>query len=355
MVYLILSGIVSFALVPWTIRLARRLGMVTDSATRHHPAHTHTGVIPRAGGLPIFIAIVIATAIALPANKIVICILLAAAVLVFVGLLDDLYDLSPYLRLALNILAACIAIAGGIGIPYISNPFGPPIDLTYPQIVIQLWGPHVIWVIADLIAIMWLVAMMNMVNWSKGIDGQLPGFVSVACIFLALIAKKYSPYDIDAGHTKIFAQIVAGAFLGFWPWNFFPQRIMPGYGGGTLAGFLLGVLTILAFGKLGTLFLVLSIPILDGFYTLLRRIQSGKNPFRGDANHLHHLLLRRGWSKRAIVVLYVAVASVCGMISLFVPHGLDKLIAIVVVYAVLFLGIYRLSQSDKKRNQARIT
>lgn len=348
MIYLILAGLLSSALVPWTIRLARRTGMVTDIGRRQHPAHTHTGVVPRAGGLPIFISIVIVTAIALPANKIIVAILLAGALLVFVGMLDDKYDLSPYLRLGLNVLVAGIAIAGGIGIPYISNPFGLPIDLTYPQVVIHLWGPHVIWVFADLLAIAWLVSMMNIVNWSKGIDGQLPGYVAIACIFLALIAKRYGPYDIDAGHTKIFAQIVAGAFLGFWPWNFYPQRIMPGYGGGSLAGFMLGVLTILAFGKMGTLLLVLCIPILDAFYTLIRRVQTRKNPFRGDANHLHHLLLRRGWSKPAIVLFYVAVTSVCGMLSLIVPNSVEKLVATIVVYIALFAWIYRLSRSDRR-------
>lgn len=347
MIYLIISFILSAALVPWTIRLAKRYGLVTDANVRKHPAHTHQGVIPRAGGAPIFIAILLTCVIALPMSKILVYILIAASLLVIVGLLDDKYDLSPYLRFGVNILAAGIAIAGGIGIPYISNPFGPPIDLTQPQILINLFGPHVIWLLADLIAIFWLVAMMNIINWSKGIDGQLPGFVSIACIFLALIAKKYGPYDIDAGHTKIFAQIVAGAFLGFWPWNFYPQRIMPGYGGGALAGFLLGVLTILAFGKLGTLFLVLCIPILDGFYTMLRRLQSRKNPFRGDSNHLHHLLLRRGWDKRVIVIFYVAITVVAGLVSLVLPNSLEKFVAICLVYLILFLWIYRLALHDK--------
>lgn len=349
MIYLVLSCVLSAMFVPWTIRLARRYGLVTDANTDKHPAHTHKGIIPRAGGLPIFLAILVTTFIALPMSKIIIFILIAGALLVLVGLLDDKYDLSPYLRFFLNVLAACIAIAGGIGIPYISNPFGGPIDLTQPQVAIQFFGPHVIWVVADLFAVFWLVAMMNIINWSKGIDGQLPGFVSIACIFLALIAKKYGPYDIDAGHTKIFAQIVAGAFLGFWPWNFYPQKIMPGYGGGALAGFLLGVLTILAFGKMGTLFLVLCIPILDGFYTMLRRFQSGKNPFRGDSNHLHHLLLRRGWDKRVIVIFYVMVTTVCGILSLLIPNSIEKLVAVVIVYLILFIWIYRLSIADKAR------
>ncbi len=355
MLYLILAFVLSASLVPWTIRLAVKYGLVTDAGKRQHPAHTHTGIIPRAGGAPIFLAIFLTSVIALPMSKILVFVLIAAALLVVVGLIDDKYDISPYFRFALNIVVACIAIAGGIGIPYITNPFGPPIQLTHPQFVINVFGPHTVWLVADLFAVFWLVAMMNIINWSKGIDGQLPGFVGIACIFLALIAKQYGPYDIDAGHTKIFAQIVAGAFLGFWPWNFYPQRIMPGYGGGALAGFLLGVLTILAFGKMGTLFLVLCIPILDGFYTLLRRFQSRKNPFRGDSNHLHHLLLRRGWDKRVIVLFYVSITTICGVLSLVFPNSLEKFITICLVYIILFVWIYRLSVHDKASLRKKIS
>lgn len=348
--YFLLSLLISAGLVPLTIRIATQYGLVTDTTTRAHPAHTHQGRIPRAGGVPIFLSLSIVSLIALPVNKILVFILIAGLLLVIVGLLDDKYDLSPYLRFGFNILVATLAVAGGIGIPYVTNPFGPPIDLTHPQITIDIFGPHTIWLIADVVAIIWLTGMMNIVNWSKGIDGQLPGYVGIACIFLALIAKKYGPYDIDAAHTKIFAQIVAGAFLGFWPWNFYPQRIMPGYGGGALAGFLLGVLTILAFGKLGTLLLVLSVPILDGLYTMFRRVRAGKNPFRGDANHLHHLLLRRGWSKPTIALFYVAVTTVCGMIGLLVPNSLQKFLAVLCIYSILFIWLLMLSKEDKSEN-----
>lgn len=349
MVYFVIAIVLSAALVPLTIPLAKRFGLVTDANVRKHPAHTHSGIVPRAGGVPIFIAILITTLIGIPTSKIIVCILVAGALLVAVGTLDDKYDLSPYVRFFLNVCIAGVAIAGGLGIPYLSNPLGPPIMLTHPQISFNLFGTHTIWIIADLIALVWLVGMMNVVNWSKGIDGQLPGYVAVAAIFLALITKQYGPYDIDAAHTKILAQIVAGAFLGFWPWNFYPQRIMPGYGGGALAGLMLGVLTILAFGKMGTLFLVLCIPILDGFYALLRRLQSGKSPFKGDDGHLHHLLLRRGWDKRVIVIFYVVVTTICGMLSLFAPNSVEKLITTMLVYGVLFAWIFQLAMEDRKK------
>lgn len=351
MLHFFIAFILSFLITIPTIKFAKVFGLTTDTKKRHHPAHTHTGVIPRAGGLPILISFLITTIVFIPIQKLIIPVLIASILLVVVGLLDDKYDLSPYTRFILNFLIAGIAISGGLGIPYISNPFGQPISLMSPQIAFNFFGEHTIWVVADLIAIFWLVAMMNITNWSKGIDGQLPGFVGIACIFLALITRKFSDYNIDAAHTRTLAMIVAGAFLGFLPWNFYPQKIMPGYGGGTLAGFLLGVLTILSFGKVGTLFLLLSIPILDGFYAILRRLHHRQNPFRGDAFHLHHLLLRRGWDKRVIVAFYMIVTTFCGAISLVLPGSTYKLIAILVIYTSLFVWIYTLSVEDRKRKQ----
>jgi len=94
----------------------------------------------------------------------------------------------------------------------------------------------------------------------------------------------------------------------------------------------------------------MSIPILDGFYAILRRIHHGKNPFKGDAYHLHHLLLRRGWDKRVIVVFYMLVSAVCGALSLILPNSMYKLIAIIIVYSLLFAWIYKLSVEDKGKN-----
>lgn len=345
--FLIAFALSFLATIP-TIKYAKKFGLVTDKSKRSHPAHTHSGIIPRAGGLPIYLAFAITAFIFVPLQKIMVMVLLAGFLLVVVGILDDKYDLSPYLRLVLNFIIAAVAISGGLGIPYISNPFGPPIHLMQPQIAFEFFGKHTIWVVADLLAIFWLVSMMNITNWSKGIDGQLPGFVGIACIFLALITRKYSGYSIDAANTRTLAMIVSGAFLGFLPWNFYPQKIMPGYGGGTLAGFLLGILTILSFGKVGTLLLVMSIPILDGFYAILRRIHHGKNPFKGDAYHLHHLLLRRGWDRRVIVLFYMLVSAVCGALSLILPSSLWKFVAITTIYSALFIWIFWLSKEDRK-------
>ena len=99
----------------------------------------------------------------------------------------------------------------------------------------------------------------------------------------------------------------SGAFAGFLPWNFYPQKIMPGYSGKTLAGFLLGLLAILSYGKLGTALLVLGIPTIDAIFTLTRRVAKGKSPVWADRKHLHHVLMDAGWGKRRIALFYWGV------------------------------------------------
>jgi len=341
------SFIFSFLLTIPTIYLAKRLKLVTDIKKRYHPAHTHQGIIPRAGGVPIFIAIVLSTLLFIPINKIVIGILVASFFLVLIGVLDDYSDISPYLRFVANIVISAIVIGFGLGIPFISNPLGGVIRLDTWQIPIVFIGAHTIWVFADLLAIIWLTWTTNMINWSKGVDGQLPGFVGIACIFLGLISQRFTAHDISTSTVTLLSFVVAGAYLGFLPFNFYPQKIMPGYGGGGLAGFLLGVLAILSFGKVGTAILILSIPMLDAIYTMFRRIKKLKSPFKADWGHLHHRLLEIGWGKRRIAIFYWFITLILGLSSLFLK-GIEKIIAFATI-ALLLLFFMILIDKMKKR------
>ena len=298
---LLLSFLASFFLTPLVIKLANFWGMVDDSQKRKHPAHTHRGIIPRAGGLAVFSAVFLVSLILLPLDKHLQGILAGGLLVVIVGLLDDKYDLSPYLRLATNFLAAFLVVAAGIGIAFINNPFDGIFLLGKTE--------------ATLFALIWIVWCMNMVNWSKGVDGQMPGFVAIAATVIGLLSLGFSA-DIAQWPVTILAFITAGAFLGFLPWNFYPQKIMPGYGGGSLGGYLLAVLSILSTAKVGTMILVLGIPLIDGAYTILRRIAVGRLPFLGDRGHLHHRLLALGWGRRRIAIFYWLVSAVLGAVAL---------------------------------------
>lgn len=342
------SFFLSLILTAPTILMAKKLHLVTDKKKRFHPAHTHEGVIPRGGGIPIFLAVFITTIFFLPINKILIGILLGGFLIVILGTLDDYQDISPYIRFAANLFISGIVILFGLGIPYISNPFGGVIRLDTWQIPIDFFGKHSLWVIADFAALIWLAWTTNMVNWSKGVDGQLPGFVTITAIFLGLLSQKFTNHDISTQTVTFLSFITAGAYLGFLPWNFYPQKIMPGYGGGALAGFMLGVLSILSFGKLGTAILILSVPMIDASYTILRRIKNKKSPFRADWGHFHHRLLEIGWGKRRIAVFYWLISFILGVASLFLK-GMEKLIAFISIGFLLLLFIFIIEKIKKTK------
>jgi len=344
----IISFIISFLLTIPTIVLAKKLHLVTDVKKRFHPAHTHQGIIPRAGGVPIFLAIFLTSLIFIAPNKIVTGIMLSSFLLVFMGVLDDYADISPYLRFIGNIVISGIVIAFGLGIPYISNPLGGVIKLDTWQIPVNFFGSHTIWVFADLLAIIWLTWTTNMINWSKGVDGQLPGFVGIAAIFLGLLSQRFIAHDISVTTVTLLSFIIAGAYIGFLPFNFYPQKIMPGYGGGGLAGFLLGILAILSFGKVGTAILILSIPMIDAIYTMIRRIKKFKSPFKADWGHLHHRLIEIGWGKRRIAIFYWFITFILGVASLFLK-GIEKVIVFVTIALLLLFFILMIDKIKKQR------
>lgn len=345
-IVLLTSFLFSFLLTIPTIAIAKKIHLVTDKKKRFHPAHTHTGIVPRGGGVPVFLSLLITSFLFLPIQKILVGIFLGSFLLVTIGLLDDYGDISPYARFGANIFISALVIMFGLGIPYISNPFGGVIRLDTWQIPINFFGKHSILIVADLLAIIWLAWTTNLVNWSKGVDGQLPGFVAITAIFLGLLSQRFTGHDISAQTVTLLSFIVAGAYLGFLPFNFYPQKIMPGYGGGALAGLLLGILSILSFGKVGTAVLILSIPIIDATYTILRRLKNRKSIFKADWGHFHHRLLEIGWGKRRIAIFYWAVSFILGISSLFLK-GIEKLIAFCTIAVLLLVFIVIIERTKK--------
>ncbi len=324
--------------VPAVIQIANYFGLVDDPKKRAHPAHTESRVIPRAGGLAIFLGLFIATVIFIPFAKGIAGIMLGAGLLTFVGILDDKKDVPPLLRLGINCLAATLAVAGGAGLGFITNPLdGSVLRFDTIRWTFDLFGPHSILPVADILAIFWLVWSMNMIGWSAGVDGQMPGFVVITAVVIGLLSfSQISITNFPAWTGTTLAFVTAGAYLGFLPWNFFPQKIMPGYSGKALAGYLLGTLAILSSVKFGTALLVLAIPAIDSIYVGLSRLSQGKNPTVGGRNHLHHRLLEAGWSKRQIALFYWGVSGILGIIALNV-NSKQKFFTVLVV-AVVLLG-----------------
>ena len=185
---------------------------------------------------------------------------------------------------------------------------------------------------------------MNIVGWATGVDGQLPGFTAISAFFIGLIGFRYSA-DITQWPVIILSGAVCGAYLGFLPFNFFPQSIMPGYSGKSLAGFFLAVLSILSGAKMATLLFLLAIPMIDAVYTIIRRLIQRRPIYLGDGQHFHHQLLKHGFSRRSIALIYWAFSLVLGLISLFLNSSQKAYVFI--GFALLFFSfLFRFSRRN---------
>ncbi len=337
---IISSFLIAFVFTPLIRNFFIKNGWVEDPVKKNHKTQNATAIsiVPRGGGISIFIAILITSLIMLPLDKHLLSILLAAFVGLIIGVWDDLKDISPIFRLISNIIISLIVVASGIGIAYISNPLGGGvIDLSIFKINFDFFGQHSIWVISDLIAIIWIVWCMNIVGWSTGVDGQLPGFTAISAFFIGILGFRYAS-DTTQWPVIILSGIICGAYLGFLPFNFFPQSIMPGYSGKSLAGFFLAVLSLLSGAKLATLIFLLGIPMLDAIYTIIRRLFNHKPIYLGDGQHFHHQLLKNGWSRRNISFFYWFISLILGVVSLFLNSSQKAYFFI--GFALLFFVIF---------------
>ncbi|OIP57889.1 MAG: hypothetical protein COX79_05190 [Candidatus Levybacteria bacterium CG_4_10_14_0_2_um_filter_36_16] len=338
---------VSIILTPLVIRFAKKIKLIDDPKTHNHPALLHKNPIPRAGGLALFFALVTGMIIFLPLNSVFLPIIIGGTFVVVVGLLDDKYDLSPYLRFAANIFCASIVVFSGATIPYITNPLGG--ILHFQNITFGIFGIGYSISLGSILAVVWIVWVMNMLNWSKGVDGQMPGIVVISSCIIGLAALRFPVLTNMNIYTSQLSFMVAGASLGFLVYNFYPAKIFPGYSA-TILGFLLGILSLLSGVKLATALLVLGVPAADAFFTIIRRILSKKSPFWHDKGHLHHLLLKLGMGHRSIAIFYWLMSLFLGIFALNLSSR-GKLFAIILVVVVVGAGIVTLKFLIRRGNK----
>lgn len=300
---LIFSAVLAWIVTAVVVKHAKQLGVIDDPALHPLPKVVHKHPTPRGGGIPIVITLVISSLLFMPLSRQTLGVLMAVGILALVGWWDDRYPegISPYLRLGLNVLVSLFIIGSGIGVTYITNPWGGVI--------------HLNWLLASLFALVWLVGMQNIVGWSSGVDGQLPGFVVIGALTMGLLGSRLG-IDQSQVPVMILAGITAGAYLGFLPWNWYPQKIMPGYGGKSLAGLLLGVLAILSSAKVGSLLIVLGLPFVDAILVVLKRLKEKRSPFQGGYEHFHHYLLNLGWGARRISLFYWSLSAFLAILAL---------------------------------------
>lgn len=337
------SLLLTLILIPLSIKFSNKFGLVDNPKSHKHPAILHSKIMPRAGGLPIYVATLVSSLVFLPMSQKLIGILLGGLVVTGVGALDDKYDLRSRTKLIAQILGAFIVVASGVGIAFIPNPISAIIGNGYEVIRLDSWriafdffGNHSVLVLASLTALFWIVWVINMVNFSSGVDGQMPGIVFVTLLVIFAATLKFLGTDPDQIIVSKLSLIGAGATLGFLLFNFYPARIFPGDSGSYFLGFLIAVCAILSGAKVGTAMLVMSVPLIDGVFTIIRRLATKKSPFTGDRKHLHHRLLELGWNQREVALFYYIVCVILGAVALRLA-AIEKLFAGIVI-VVIILG-----------------
>ncbi len=334
---LIVAFFISSLTTPLVIKLFIKMGWL-DSPKKNKKANTvHTYPTPRGGGLPIFLAILITALIFIHPNAQLTAILIATLIALLVGIVDDVFDINPYLRFGVNIFIAIIIVNSGIKIAVISNPLKTPgvihINQLLPSSLTPILGADFL---SKLVSVTWLVWCMNIVGWAGGVEGQLPGFIAIAATIIGILGGKFGQ-DIAQWSVIALAGTVAGAYLGFLLFNFYPQKIMPGYSGKSIGGLMLGILAILSGAKVATAILVLGIPMIDGILAIIRRLYRRKLPFWGDAEHFHHLLLKLGMPKAQVAILYWIFSIVLGAIVINL-NSQQKLYAFIILF-ILFVSV----------------
>lgn len=315
--------------------------------------------VPLLGGLAIYIALVMAVFLVVAVKpslllggyllpKHLIGIAVGGLFLVIGGYRDDRAPQRPLVQFLWPVLASLAIIASGIGITYLTNPFGEALRLD--QAIINFFTvndtTYKFIVIADVFAFVWLLGSVYTTKFLDGLDGLVSGITVIGMVILFFLSKLP---QVGQPETAVLALIIASVTAGFWVQNMYPAKIFLGEGGAMLTGFLLGTLAIISGGKIATALLILGIPILDVVWVIIRRVFiEHRSPFRGDRKHLHFRLLDLGLSQWQAVLLLYACTAVFGAATLFVS-GPAKLIALGVVAVLMLLLVVLFSLRSRRR------
>ena len=350
----IIAFVIVVLLTPAVGGMARMLGAVDRPDARR----INRRPIPRLGGLAIFLGILVPSLAFLDLSGESRGVLLGAAVATVVGAVDDFRGLSPSVKLFGQFVAAAIPCAFGVWIDHFTFPFVGVVDLPA-------------WVGMPL-TVVWIVAVMNMVNFLDGMDGLAAGVCAISGLTFATLALSLGKID-----AALLSAVVAGACVGFLRHNFFPARIFMGDSGALVLGFTLAAVSISGLLKTAStvvLFLpllVLAVPIIDTSFVVARRLKHGESPFAPDQSHLHFRFLRRGYSqRRAALTMWAWTASLgaAALATRFIPfrggghwHVWESIAVVAIalgalafsVYVVYLLEIVKLANPRVRRRRAQ--
>ncbi len=340
----------SLFLTPIAQKVSLHWGVVAKPGGRRR----HLGIIPRLGGLPIFVAFMIGVGMTyclIPPEsgsndaRRLSGVLLGGLVMLAGGLLDDWRDLPPAVQFLFQIIGASVAMSQIIFIELFTNPFNSdwlwtstPLNMLFrvEGFLVWVWRP-----LALLFTLFWVLSMVNTINMLDGLDGLAAGIGTIGAFLFA-----WHSYRLGQTTVALFPLALAGSLLGFLRYNFSPAKIFLGSAGAYFLGYNMATLSILSPAKLSTALLVLAVPILDVAWQIFDRMRRGHHPFQGDRGHLHFRLSDGGLPTRRIVLGYYSVALTFGLVAIF-ANGLMKIIMLLVLGAAVLLLLGWLSSQSK--------
>jgi UDP-GlcNAc:undecaprenyl-phosphate GlcNAc-1-phosphate transferase len=292
---LIICFFTAILLTPMIKRLAFKVG-ATD---RPNKRKVHQKIMPRMGGLAIFISFVIGILIIRPDASYHWPIIIGGIIIIITGVADDMKEISPKVKLFGQILAALIVtVYGDLNLEFINLPFGGKIEFGILSIPITMF---------------WIIGITNAINLIDGLDGLAAGVSSIALLSIAGMAMIMGNI-----YVMVIALILAASSIGFLVYNFHPAKIFMGDTGALFLGYMISVLSLLGFKNVTFISLIipiiiLGVPISDTFFAIIRRLVNKQPLSAPDKSHLHHCLMRAGFSHKQTVLLIYAMASVFGL------------------------------------------
>jgi len=313
--------VLSLATTPVVKWFAKRVGAID---VPNDSRRVHKRPIPRLGGLAIFIAFLLSVLLFADITKPVRGVLIGAVILVIIGVIDDIKPLRAYIKLIFQIIAALVAVYHDIVIEIFSNPFvfsaADYVFLGYLKIPIT---------------VIWIVAITNSFNLIDGLDGLAVGVSTICSVVMLVISLMVSDPNV-----AVIMAALAGACLGFMPYNFNPAKIFMGDTGALLLGYVLATVSILGLFKFYAVvsfaapFLILALPLVDTAFAFIRRLLKGQNPMSPDRGHFHHRLLDMGLSQKQAVAILYTISGLLGFVAVVITTS-DEVRALILVVALL--------------------
>ena len=335
------SLMVALLLTPVVRSLGARLKIVDHPGGRRR----HQGPVPRLGGLAVFIAFVTALGVAWwggtltagygPDDLTRLRGLLMGGTVAFVfGLLDDRFDFAAWPQFLCQIALSLLALATLLWLERFTLPVLGTVRLDE-----YAWGP----LVYVPLTVLWVMGMINTVNWLDGLDGLAAGVGAILCLVLTIhMLFRAEPPQISAALLPL---ALMGALMGFIPFNVAPAKVFLGSAGAFFLGYALAGLGLIAGGRTATVLMVMGLPIVDVAWQIFDRVRHKRSPIQGDRGHLHYRLGDLGLSRQTIVLLYWAFCAAFGVLALMAAPW-QKLVALISISAAVILVLALLSRRD---------